>query len=252
MSLFGSASLRVEATQSIPHRSLLSLPAPFLLNTRTDQMRAPGAAPATPKLLSIAAAIPATCVPCPFWSSCVELGMQDFPPTTLRSGWGPTPLSMMAMFAFTDPRPSPDFVELTSASMRSRLDGRPWHSLCPAQVSGVVGQLTGLSAATYATAGSAAILLTLSVGMLAAYPRSALLYVSETDAPTPLALFTAAATSDVGFSTTMYAAVAALAGGVFHKAVKIAMTATTTNLFRIARLPRLGHATYVRQSRNGC
>src|SRR5438876_526083 len=54
------------------------VPDPLASRTRTGRILAPGATPATPIPLSLtAAAIPATCVPCPFWSwapSCTHTG----------------------------------------------------------------------------------------------------------------------------------------------------------------------------------
>ncbi len=66
-------------------------------------MRAPGATPTTPKSLSSAPTVPATCVPWPLLSAQAERSEleQLYPPAMLRSGCGPTPVSTMATSAST-------------------------------------------------------------------------------------------------------------------------------------------------------
>ena len=93
-------------------------PEPELPRTFTAHNLAPGATPATPIVLSLAAAIPATWVPCPL-SSFAE----DVPETnvfclyTFKSGWESwRPVSMIAISVFTLPAPFPDIVELKSQS----------------------------------------------------------------------------------------------------------------------------------------
>ena len=57
------------AAQRMPRAMLASVPAPSAPSTFTGMMRALGAMPATPRLLPVvAAAMPATCVPCPLSS----------------------------------------------------------------------------------------------------------------------------------------------------------------------------------------
>lgn len=77
-------------------------PEPTVPRTRTGMIMALGAAPAMPTPLSVtAAAMPATCVPWPFWSmGSSSLATKSYPLTilSLRSGWlVSTPVSMMAM-----------------------------------------------------------------------------------------------------------------------------------------------------------
>ena len=60
---------RCDVTQSTPQISHDIRPVPCGPRTLTDQIRAPGATPTTPKRLSIAPTMPATCVPCPSTSS---------------------------------------------------------------------------------------------------------------------------------------------------------------------------------------
>src|SRR4051794_9534131 len=84
-------------TQSMPQMIPERVPLPWLFSTRTAQRRAPGATPTTPTPLSLAAIVPATCVPWPL-PSAQEVPVEQFlPPTTLRSVcFGSMPVSMTA------------------------------------------------------------------------------------------------------------------------------------------------------------
>ena len=59
------ADVRFDVTQSIPHAIHEIRLEPEAVKTRTDHSRAPGATPTTPRSLSSAPTIPATCVPWP-------------------------------------------------------------------------------------------------------------------------------------------------------------------------------------------
>ena len=98
-----STGSRWARIQSSPHTYHESSPYPSALRIRTAQMRAPGATPTTPVVLSSAATVPATCVPWPFSSrhSVRSLVEQFTPPTTFRSGCRATPVSTMATSEFT-------------------------------------------------------------------------------------------------------------------------------------------------------
>src|SRR6266545_1898738 len=52
-------------TQSMPQMTEDHVPEPALFSTRTEYSGAPGATPTTPTPLSLAATVPATCVPWP-------------------------------------------------------------------------------------------------------------------------------------------------------------------------------------------
>ncbi len=91
----------LRTTQSSPAMNHDMLPLPASPMTLTPQTRAPGAVPTTPVPLSLAATVPATCVPCPLLSvkavAVQPASLAQFtPPAIVRSGWALTPESRMA------------------------------------------------------------------------------------------------------------------------------------------------------------
>ena len=133
----------------MPQMMLEKEPEPALFSTRTGQIRAPGATPTTPMVLSSAPMVPATWVPCPLPSSALVPVEQFFAAAvwTLRSGWSrSTPVSMTATSTFT--RVSILLIAavwLSSASTRLI----PVGSVC-------ASMLTGRSGLTETTRGSTA------------------------------------------------------------------------------------------------
>jgi hypothetical protein len=146
MSLFGSASVRVEVTQSIPQMTPDVRPEPFASSTRTAHSFVPGATPTAPVPLFFAAIVPATWVPWPFWSF-VSPATQLLPATALRSGWVRLmPVSMTATFTGL----ASDTVWSTAAPVRRT----PVGMLSPVRTGTRPVAFTGRSGVTKATRGS--------------------------------------------------------------------------------------------------
>ena len=126
----GSSPSRWAATHSSAQTIHDSQLVPCSGNTRSAHSRAPGATPTTPMPLSLAAAMPATCVPCPLTSSQSPRSevTQLYPPATFRSGWLRwMPVSMIAMSASTRVSvPSMSAIDDSSASTRPTPGGRIW------------------------------------------------------------------------------------------------------------------------------
>src|SRR5215217_6734119 len=82
---FGSFWERIQSSPQTYHDSR---PYPSSLRIFTPHTRAPGAIPTTPKPLSYAATVPATCVPCLFLSRQADRSVveQLYPPARFRSG----------------------------------------------------------------------------------------------------------------------------------------------------------------------
>ncbi len=100
----GSLGSRWAVIQSRPQTYHETRPAPLEFRIRTAHRRTPGATPTTPRPLSIAPTMPATCVPWPFPSPhALGLDEEQFtPPTTLRSGFVfSMPVSTIATSAST-------------------------------------------------------------------------------------------------------------------------------------------------------
>ena len=130
-----------------------SVPCILLSSTRTDVIGAPGAMPTSPTLLLIAAAAPATPVPCPFASVPSPLPKQLICRATLRSECTLTPESMMAS---PGPSHAPADVALVGGRSASTVP-TAGVTVCAAPVTTLFGEIPRTVGDTRSSATSSAV-----------------------------------------------------------------------------------------------